>query len=52
MNIKIQKISVIRLTQNDCVKTNLLNPVNVPMLLSTILVVDAKIGKWNKAGQI
>ena len=35
---------------NSQIKFFLLNSTNVPLLLSTILVVDAKIGKRNQAG--
>ncbi len=39
------------LKQNNRVKLFfLLNSANVPLLLSTISVVDAKNGRWNKAG--
>ncbi len=38
------------LKQNDCVKIFfILNFANVPLLMSTIMVSYAKIGKWNKA---
>ena len=52
MKIKIRKISWIWLKKNDRVRHFfLLNSANVPLLLSTLSVVDTKIEKLNKSGR-